>query len=557
LSSFSLEVSFESNVLATSTIAVNNNPQGKFRVRSATGYASPTLTSATGSGLILATVGQASTFYVTVKDGSNNLLSANVIAALGTSSTSFSQSQLGAGSMSLSYTATFSGAFPLSVRLDSGAHIIGSPFTVVIQPSIPSVTKSIVTGASTALAGTIYTASLACFDDFGNVFGAGGFANLSGSLVGPSTVLGSVIDQFTGSASFQFPVVELGVYTVSIMAQGVRISSTFQVEVLPGVVASTASVALPLSASTVVGGDQVEFFIEPRDKFGNVVASSPSFLGRLKGQSATALVETVQSSQPLSAGLHNLKYNVTVSGQYSFAVSFLSVAIRNSPILFQVVPSSVSQKHSIASGLGTVLSVKGSQSSFSVTLRDSFSNVLTDASLYQQVQASLLSRGTKNSAGIIQHNLAGDVSITASAVFFFAGTYGYTLPMDGPFILDVQFAGSHLLGYLPTKLTWFFQGRARQFLSQTPSVILLRTQPIRSAAGAVLPSSTSFLALGRSLSPASESLLFQDQLRFKNPSFHLAAVNFLYLPTLSPCLLQLTVPKIHQHRFQLSKHQRS
>jgi len=444
--SFTLTVGYESEILATSLIAVNNNPQGKFRVRSATGYASPTLTSATGSGLIFATVGQASAFSVVVKDGSNNLLSASVVAALGSSSTLFSQSQLSIGTASLSYVATFSGSFPLSVRLDSGAHVIGSPFTVFIEPSLPSATKSVVTGARTALAGTIYAASLTCFDNFGNLVGVGGFSNLSSSLVGPTTVHGSVMDQFTGTANSQFSVVELGVYRVAFVVRGVEISNTILVEVQPGVVASAPSIVRPLSMSSVVGGEHVEFFVEPRDKFSNIVASSPSFLGRLKGQSATALVETVQSSQPFSAGLHNLKYNVTVAGQYSLTVSYIGSAIQNSPILFQVVPSSVSHKHSIVAGLGIVLSVRGAQSSFSVTLRDSFSNILTETSLYQQVKASLESRGSQNSVGIIEHDAAGKLSISVSAVFFFDGTFGYSLPMDGLFSLDVKFNGVHLTG---------------------------------------------------------------------------------------------------------------
>jgi hypothetical protein len=445
-SSFSLTVSYESKVLATSTVAVNNNPQGKFRVRSVTGFASPTLTGATGSGLITATVGQATTFSVIIKDGSGSPLSASIVAALGTSSTSFSQSQLGTGSLSLSYVSTFSGSFPLSVRLDSGAHIIGSPFSVVIEPSLPSATKSFVTGAPSALAGTIYSATFTCIDAFGNLVGVGGFSNISGSLVGPSTISGIAIDQFTGTAVFQFPVVELGVYSVAVVVRGVQISNTIQVEVQPGVVAAGPSVLLPLTLTSVFGGDQVEIHVEPRDKFGNVVAISPAFLGRLKGQSSTALIETVQSSQPLSAGLHKLQFNVTVSGQYSVAVSYLSSAIQNSPVAFEVVPSFVSQKQSIVAGLGTVMSVKGSQSSFSVTLRDIFSNVLTDSSLYQQVQASLVSQGTQNSVGIVEYSSSGKVLITSYAVSFSAGTFGYTLPMHGQFFLNVKFGGVHLDG---------------------------------------------------------------------------------------------------------------
>jgi hypothetical protein len=241
-------------------------------------------------------------------------------------------------------------------------------------------------------------------------------------------------------------VLELGVYTVSFVIRGVHITNTVRVEVQPGVVASAPSVLLPLATSSMVGGDHVEFFVEPRDKFSNVVASSPSFLGRLKGRSATALIETVQTSQPFSAGLHHLKFNVTVSGQYSLTVSFLSSAIQNSPINFQVVPSSVSAKHSLVSGLGTVLSVRGAQSSFTVTLRDSFLNVITETSLYQQVEASLVSRGSENSVGIIEYNAAGKLSITASAVLFTAGTFGYSVPMDGQFTLDVKSSGLHLSG---------------------------------------------------------------------------------------------------------------
>ena len=319
-------------------------------------------------------VGKAATFSVIVKDGSHNLLSASVVAALGTSSTSFSNTQLSTGSISLSYVATFSGVFLLSVRLDSGAHIFGSPFTVFIEPSSPSAALSMVTGAPSALAGTIYTASLTSVDQFGNLVGVGGFSNISGSLVGSSYVPGKVIDKFTGSATFQFPVVELGVYRVSVVVQGVLITNTILVEVQPGVVASAPSVLLPLAASSVVGGDNVEFFVEPRDKFGNVVPIGPPFLGRLKGRSATSLVEMVKSSQLFSAGLHNLKFNVTVSGQYSFAVSYLSFAIQNSPLLFEVVPSAVSQRQSVVAGLGTVLSVKSSQSSFSVTCQQASSH---------------------------------------------------------------------------------------------------------------------------------------------------------------------------------------
>ena len=310
------------------------------------------------------------------------------------------------GTYFASYVSLDTGSFNLSVTSGSES-IIGSPFTVVINPGPAAGNYSIPSGTGYyyAVAGANTTFIINAYDEFDNpIIGNGG--PCTGYLVyevNPLTnytIDCTYVANNTYEASYNITVA--GEYQLFVFINDESVQSTpSNVTVAPGALYAPASVATGPGVTQAVSGSEANFTITAKDQFGNIVPGAPldppPFNVTLTNGNNTVPGFVVYTS----AGVYTVTYTLLApTGNWSLDVNSFGVAISGSPFTVVLLPGPISAANCFA-----------------------FPDPLTDGVAYENY--FFLVQGVD----INGNNEIGDVGVTFDAVI--------TLDTDSPSLADI------------------------------------------------------------------------------------------------------------------------
>ena len=203
------------------------------------------------------------TFLVQTRDVGGNSLTSDTrstypLAAVltSTSPTGYSipstQSYMGAGVYSVTYTAVHAAVYSLAITL-GGASIASSPFTVSVTAGLASATLTHTTSPfANASAGALTTlTTITALDAYGNAQTAGGDLFFV-RLTGPSTVYGALIDHGDSTYAVQYDATVPGLYVGDIqLAQGAAPSTPWVGSGLTGTYYNNRWLSAPVALQRV------------------------------------------------------------------------------------------------------------------------------------------------------------------------------------------------------------------------------------------------------------------------------------------------------------------
>ena len=214
---------------------------------------------------------------------------------------------------------------------------------------------------------------------------------------------------------------------------------------------------------TATAGSPSTFMLYARDGEGHPQASHagdaiPFQVGLSLPPAAAGLSPIVlnASLSDLGNGTFSAYYTPSVAGLYLLDVTLGGEPVADSPYRLSVFPAATSPPHCAAFGPGLVEAVAGEAMSFAITPRDSFGN----ARPLEQPDKFTVSLARKGDGGAAPSALprlfssGGLVWKPATVVDHRNGTYGaqYTVDRAGPYLVQVQLGGVHVMGS-PFQLT--------------------------------------------------------------------------------------------------------
>jgi hypothetical protein len=239
---------------------------------------------------------------------------------------------MGGGGYELSYAATASGAYAVSVTL-LGSHVSGSPYTVHTSPTSasPSSTYAVGEGTKGGLSGSMLTFNVVMRDAFGNMALPGD----SPSSHVSATYNGNVLESNEGG-TFNFVATASGSVEV-LLSDGRHISgSPYQVSVVTeaGPPMGARSEAYPPSLPIMAGEGGGTLVVVARDEMGVRTASRGSAFA-----SNSAVVE--------AEWMGGKKLNVMDRGDGSYSVSLASTIAGTYPVRVTVAGSELASPVSV------------------------------------------------------------------------------------------------------------------------------------------------------------------------------------------------------------------
>ena len=320
--------------------------------------------------------------------------------------------------------------------------------SIVITPGLPSAATShaydndTVTlgsggtgGLSASTAGVTTSVLLQAIDVFGNYNTnvTTNWSSLTAAMVGadPSpTIVWSYIAN--GIYRVNYTVVVSGSYLLYIRIAGINIaSSPFTVTVAPGATAPAQSQLIGLP-STCTSGVTCTFYVEAKDALGNnrstTASSDTVYVSWLNLNTSLSYLGLVSSP---SNGLYYCYFTPTVTGAYNLTVYLNSVLMTgtNPPLLVNVVYGALSSPASTSSISGVISATAGIATSFTVTSRDAFGNVISAAgATYTYVITNSVSGATTASGSL---GSAGSGTYSTSFTLNTVGTYTLAVTSNG------------------------------------------------------------------------------------------------------------------------------
>jgi len=258
-------------------------------------------------------------------------------------------------------------------------HIPGSPFVIDVLPGLasPDASQSGGTGIVNGVAGSNRIILLQSLDTFGNeVNGLSSSSSASLHYVrskGSTLILNSqnISKSIIGSnPGFEYIVTAAGWYVAAVVMQGVPVKgSPYSFEVFAAAASPATSFvfAAPLNTTVLYTGEDVVFFIQSRDQYGNDILSGGDAFRVI------TLPPSVLSIEAIVTDLFNGKYRVVAAppqqGIYTFGTQLLNQNV-GSPlsVLMRFGRTNATLSAIIGSAVCGVQA--GSRATFSIISRD-------------------------------------------------------------------------------------------------------------------------------------------------------------------------------------------
>ena len=373
-----------------------------------------------GEGIASATAGVAATFVVffrdiygnAVPDGASQIdfsWSSGAVALTATSN-----ANQASGSSGYSYTLLTSGSYKLSITIKSlNAHILGSPFTLFVQPSISNLAATAayfdLQSLSRVELFTQVALSFTSRDIYGNRRFVGGDsveATVTTSLASLTT---TIQDNSDGSYVIQFkPVASVSHKLTVMFNKALLLTRSFDVAVGAPYAGTTSARGAGLTGAQA--GEIASLAIDARD-----ISWSPS----LKGDTIFTLFffnTTVSNSSCTFSTTYNCWYSHTASGLYQMYIMVLQqdvgmAHIIASPFAVTITSAAVDQIQANISSFSTA----GINTTFSLFTSDRFGNKVifdefSQTQLLLSTSVSYLRVGTTSKAVYLTNNKDGSFS---------------------------------------------------------------------------------------------------------------------------------------------------
>jgi len=396
------------------------------------------------SGMTLAVAGQSSTIFIVPKDNfGNNASVASLTAVMAEISSSATADVVSSGGQ-LTFSATRSGTYRLSIILGS----IASTLSVPVAPAEADSSTTVLENPLIATAGASRSFNILMRDKFGNLCVSPGSLSLRFSLRGISSTFGGDIstdavihtsyNYVSGAVySVTFSTTRAGFYQINSIIEG-RSGNA----VLSGQVVNTAGCAslsfVTSFPQTAVAGTSFSAVIQMVDEYGNQATQGT---GSYRGYVGNLLCVDCQSVY--TGGKVSIQFALTASATYSASVKVGDSLVSGFPHEIFVSPIiSGSPSSAVYSVSAPDVVAGGNPQIVSFVLLDRFGNVRKEASEHRpQLSASLSGSGAASILPSAVINLGGvyTVTVNASSAFTVSGAYRASvhyasspLSTDGP-----------------------------------------------------------------------------------------------------------------------------
>ncbi len=401
----------------------------------------PRSSTVSGAGLQSAFAGKQAEIFAQLRDVYGNVANgamSGMRAFANATSLELIGDTVSGGILSIKYSLTKSGLYFVSVKayevtansslLDLG----GSPFTVTVHPANPAAQASVVllpAGVSTGQFGEVFSFEVITYDRYGNRVRSGG-ALISGEASAakwPSAVTkATIVDHGDGAYTCLFSTLEVGMYRLEVLMQGVMIGNASQcvdadsiwesatlststcasrdtcaelqlvmfdpssscckcgggmlrppirnISVIPGPMSVSTSFVVSRAVLACVAGATTTLKIGRRDQYYNPTFYNaiPAF-ARLQGSSEQYVLRVSEVGTEL-----HISWNVTMAGLYSLFLTMgeghLARGVLDSPFSVDVRPDSLEPLSSRFSGAGLSVSTAGVVSTFTLMTSDQYGN---------------------------------------------------------------------------------------------------------------------------------------------------------------------------------------
>ena len=222
-----------------------------------------------------------------------------------------------------------------------------------------------------------------------------------------------------------------GEYAVSVFIGDKEIvGSPFNTVLEPGLTAPSASVAYGASLTGARAGENAQFYIQLRDKYGNMRYSGGEKVSvKMIGASVPKVILSDRHN-----GTYFVRYIATISGSYLMSVMVGSVGIQGSPYQVRIQPGAADPANHELVDSHIPSSEAGHECAFVLRARDRYSNAVPQGGSVVHVEAS----GPALVAGTITDS--GNGSYVAQLVATVSGNYAVSILVDSEPIKNAPFS---------------------------------------------------------------------------------------------------------------------
>eukprot|EP00003_Mantamonas_plastica_P006159 TRINITY_DN14_c0_g1_i9.p1 TRINITY_DN14_c0_g1~~TRINITY_DN14_c0_g1_i9.p1 ORF type:complete len:6024 (+),score=1988.35 TRINITY_DN14_c0_g1_i9:844-18915(+) len=424
-----------------------------------------------GSGLAQNTVANSGVFYIQSRDGFDNnrtqttdtwnvalkhqtLLNIEFVASV----TANNPATL--GQYIVSYNVTVAGDYKIHITQGvAGPHITASPYSINFK-TLPTYTPNTYVygvGQFDATAGETGSLTIQARDAFYN-----NRTQVTDSYVvelqhkdytpGTHKITATLAAQTatTGRYDVTYNATVSGQYLMSIKNNGEAMpGSPFTTTVVTGPTKPITSFAYGVGLSDATSSFYSSFILQATDRFqNNKTVTTDTWLVRLTHQTSSATVDgEVTARAPATLGQYDVRYNATVSGTYSMAVTFGSLAgphIFGSPFTVTVKTGVTHRPNVAIYDEGRYETTAGVVSTFTIQAKDSHGNNRTEQTdnFVVQLDHKTLPVSTINAVVTSQGGTSGRYTATYTATV--AGTYFLKISDNA---IPIGFSPFHLTVY--------------------------------------------------------------------------------------------------------------
>ncbi|CEP02182.1 hypothetical protein PBRA_002447 [Plasmodiophora brassicae] len=323
-------------------------------------------------------------FKVTAKDVFGNLQTSKTagtftVTATGPGAINGTIVYSGGASYTASWTANVTGAYLLYVKIN-GANIVASPFSVSVVPAATSAGNSIAygSGLSTATVGQTASFYVQAKDAYGNNV-TSTTDSVGCALSGTNAPQAGVTALGNGLyAVFYVPVVS-GSLTLLVTIGSTAIltqSGTFSVTVAVGAPDAAKSTFTYLANATA--GVSSTMTLTARDVYGNQLVTGGTSISTWAVSLTGPATLSASSIVYAGSGRYTATFTPTLAGSYKATVSMNGTQLSGSPVTIVAVPGAPVASTSSAAGASLGTAVSGVLQTFTVTVRDSQTNLIAN-----------------------------------------------------------------------------------------------------------------------------------------------------------------------------------
>ena len=344
----------------------------------------------------------------------------------------------GLGNLFTTFTPTGAGTLTINLKYNQ-SHIQGSPVQTEVKQNIgvTSGSKCFTLGDATRIgtAGVNGVFILQAADNNARYRTQGGDSFDVTMTMGSVSGLIEIADRASGAYLVTTSATVSGVYTLRISLGGNQvIGSPYSIEVRPG---TTSPRHCTIHGHMIaIAGIASTFDIRARDEYSNIQIYNPVDGKNLFSVLMTGPIQYVPSIFDLSNSSYMVRYELTVAGTYSVAVTTKlgPDLVGGNVTSLLVVCSQVDPRSSLVYGAGSARAIAGSDAQIFARLRDVYGNVASDAiSTLQALAKPVCCNGTQS------------LTLTGSVLPDSTLTLVYSLTAAGNYVVSVQALDSKMI----------------------------------------------------------------------------------------------------------------